>query len=157
MSLTQQLATFVRQLHFGDNWTSSSLQEKLKDVDWEQATTKVDSLNTIAALTFHMSYYVEGLADVLEGGPLVIRDKFSWDQPPIESEEDWEVLKEKAFSGAERFASLIEQMPEERLWEDFWENKYGNYYRNIHANIEHSHYHLGQIALIKKLLAAKAG
>ena len=32
--------------------------------------------------------------------------------------------------------------------------KYGTYYRNFHGLIEHAHYHLGQIVLIKKLVAA---
>ncbi len=46
----------------------------------------------------------------------------------------------------------IEQLPESKLWETFSDEKYGNYYRNIHGIIEHSHYHLGQIVLIKKIL-----
>ena len=31
--------------------------------------------------------------------------------------------------------------------------KYGNYFRNLTGIIEHLHYHLGQIVLIKKLIA----
>ena len=58
----------------------------------------------------------------------------------------------KTWSDAEIFASLVEQMPEQQLWEDFADNKYGNYYRNIHGFIEHCHYHLGQIVLIKKII-----
>ncbi len=46
----------------------------------------------------------------------------------------------------------MEQLPEHKLWEDFTDKKYGNYYRNFHGIIEHSHYHLGQIVLIKKIL-----
>ena len=34
---------------------------------------------------------------------------------------------------------------------EFFHEKYGNYYRNLHGVIEHAHYHLGQIALIKKM------
>lgn len=66
--------------------------------------------------------------------------------------EDWEKLQDKLWDDAENFARLVEQMPESKLGEDFSDNKYGNYYRNIHGIIEHTHYHLGQIVLIKKLL-----
>ena len=59
----------------------------------------------------------------------------------------------KTWDDAETFASLVEQLPEAKLWEDFWGSKYGNYYRNIHGVIEHTHYHLGQIVLIKKMLS----
>ena len=76
--------------------------------------------------------------------------KYSFAHPPIQSKEDWEKLLDKLWTDAETFASLIEQLPESKLWEDFADGKYGNYYRNIHGIIEHTHYHLGQIVLIKK-------
>jgi len=52
---------------------------------------------------------------------------------------------------------LIEQLPEAKLGEIFSEEKYGTYYRNIHGIIEHTHYHLGQIVLIKKILLQSTG
>ena len=99
-----------------------------------------------------MNYFVSVVIKVLEGGPLDAHDKYSFDLPPIRSEEDWEKLLAKTWTDVENFAGLIEQLPEGKLWEDFSDNKYGNYYRNIHGIIEHSHYHLGQIVLIKKIL-----
>ena len=52
----------------------------------------------------------------------------------------------------ERFATLIEGLPEDAIWSDFDNGKYGNYYRNLQGIVEHAHYHLGQIVVIKKLL-----
>mgnify|MGYP000252261022 CR=1 FL=1 len=152
MNLTAQIAKQLRDLHFGGNWTWSNLKDQLADVTWEQATTKVYSFNTIAVLVFHTNYFVDAVLKVLRGGPLDAKDKYSFDHPPIQSREDWEKMLDKVWTDAETFATLIEQMPESKLWEDFSENKYGNYYRNIHGIIEHTHYHLGQIVLIKKLL-----
>ena len=99
-----------------------------------------------------MNYYVDRVILVLEGQALNASDKYSFELPPIISQEDWENLVNKTWTDAERFAALVEQIPEERLWEDFSENKYGNYYRNITGIIEHIHYHLGQIVLIKKII-----
>ena len=99
-----------------------------------------------------MTYYVRSVPNVLQGNPLDAHDKYSFDLPPIQSQADWENLLAKTWSDAETFASLIEQLPESRLWDDFSDNKYGSYYRNLHGIIEHCHYHLGQIVLIKKLL-----
>jgi hypothetical protein len=59
---------------------------------------------------------------------------------------------DKTWADVENFASLIEQLPESRLWENLADEKYGSCYRNIHGIIEHTHYHLGQIVLIKKIL-----
>ncbi len=152
MSLTAQIAKHFREIHFGENWTSSNLKDNLAGVNWVQATTQVYSFNTIAALLYHINYFVSAVLKVLEGEPLNASDKYSFDLPLILCQEDWEKLLDKTWTDAEKFASLVEQLPEPKLWEDFCDKKYGNYYRNIHGIIEHSYYHLGQIVLIKKIL-----
>ena len=159
MNLTAQIAKHLRGVYFGGNWTSSNLKAHLSEVTFEQALTKVYSCNTIATLAYHISYYISGVLKVLQGRPLDIRDKYSFDHPPISSPEEWAQFLDKIWADAEAFASLVEQLPEEKLWEDFADEKYGNYYSNLHGIIEHSHYHLGQIVLIKKILlsADKSG
>ena len=152
MNLPVQIAKLFRDVHYGGNWTSVNLQESLADVTWQQATTKVYSFNTIAALVYHMNYYVSAVLKVLQGEPLNASDKYSFELPPIPSQQEWEKLLDKTWVDAENFATLVEQLPESKLWETFSDEKYGNYYRNIHGIIEHCHYHLGQIVLIKKLL-----
>lgn len=151
MKLTQQIAKQFRQLYFGGNWTSVNLKDSLAGVTWQQAATPIASFNSIATLVYHTNYYVSVVAKVLQGEPLHAKDQYSFEHPPIQSAEDWEKLLNKIWNDAENFALLIEQMPETKLWETFEEEKYGNYYRNIHGIIEHTHYHLGQIVLIKKL------
>ena len=156
MRITGQIAKQFRDVHFGGNWTSVNLKENLKDLTWQQATTKVYSFNTIATLVYHMNYYVSAVLKVFQGEPLDAHDKYSFDLPSIQSQEDWEKLVDKTWREAEIFASGVEQLPESKLWEDFSDNKYGNYYRNLHGIIEHCHYHLGQIVLIKKILSSPA-
>jgi hypothetical protein len=157
MNLTSQIAKHFRDVHFGGNWTSVNLKETLTGVTWQQATTKIHSLNTIATLVFHINYYVSAVTKVLQGEPLTAHDKYSFDLSPIQSQEDWEKLLNKTFSDAENFALLIEQLPESKLADTFSDEKYGNYYRNLHGIIEHTHYHLGQIVLIKKMLLQSPG
>lgn len=152
MSLSTQISKHYHQIHFGGNWTSVNLKDTLADVSWQQAVKQVYLLNSIAKLVFHINYYTGLILKVLQGGPLDGHDKFSFDVPPIASQEDWEKLVNKALTEAEQLTALIEHLPEEKLWEDFTDAKYGNYYRNLHGLIEHSHYHLGQIAIIKKII-----
>ncbi len=153
MILPKQLANQFQEVLLNGAWiANTNLKAELSDVSWEQATTKVGNLNTIAVLAFHINYYVTGILNVLEGGSLDIRDKYSFDMPPIESRADWEKLLTMLWRDAEKLAERVEQMPEEKLWKPFVDEKYGNYYRNIQGMIEHSYYHLGQIVLIKKML-----
>jgi hypothetical protein len=152
MNLPKQIAKHFREVYFGGNWTSVNLRETLANVHWQQATTQLHSFNTIVKLVYHINYYVRAVTKVLQGEPLTAKDKYSFDHPPVGSAEDWEQLLNTTWADAEKLATLVEQMPGSKLDEKFTDEKYGNYYRNIHGVIEHTHYHLGQIVLIKKLL-----
>lgn len=153
MNTSQQIARHFREVHFGGNWTFSNLKDNLAGVTWQQATTQVYGLNTIATLVYHVHYFVAAVLKVLEGGPLDAHDKYSFDHPLIRSEADWQQMLDTIWADTERFAGLLEQLPEHKLWENLADEKYGSYYRNLHGIIEHTHYHLGQIAVIKKILA----
>ncbi len=130
----------------------TNIKAQILDLNWKQASTKIANLNTIAALTFHLGYYLAGVLQVVEGGPLDIRDKYSFDMPPIKSQKDWEHLVHKMLADAEKMATLLDEMTDERLAVPFVDEKYGNYRRNMDILIEHSYYHLGQIVLIKKMI-----
>jgi hypothetical protein len=155
MNTTQQLAKHCRDVHFGGNWTFVNLKDTLADITWQEATTQYQDSNTIATLLFHINYYINPVARVLQGEPLNASDKFSFDCPTITSQEEWEHLIQKALDEAEQFAKEIEKLEESKLFEVFSEEKYGNYFRNLLGIIEHTHYHLGQIALIKKMIRHK--
>ena len=152
MTLVKQIAKQWRDVYFGDNWTSVNFKNTLANISWKEAVTKVHNLNSIASLVFHINYYVNPVLKVLQGEPLNASDKFSFQIPPITSEGDWQKLVTKALTEAELLAEEIEKLDESKLFEDFTDSKYGNYYRNLHGITEHSHYHLGQIALVKKIL-----
>ena len=156
MSTPSQLAKRFREVVLDGKWiANTNFKDQLSDVTWHHANTKIADLNTIAMLTFHIDYYIAGILNVFEGGNLEIRDQFSFDLPPIESQERWEELLNKLWSDSQKFATLLEQMPDSKLNEVFVDEKYGTYLRNIDGMIEHAYYHLGQIALIKKMILFK--
>ena len=155
MNSSKELARQFREAAFGGNWTSVNLKSSLQDVSWKMANTKTSNLNTIAALTHHMTYYFKPVRKVLEGGQLIASDKESWELPDISDEDDWQQFKKEILLEAEQFADAIENYPSDGLKQPFMDEKYGNYFRNISGIIEHLHYHLGQINLIKKLLTTK--
>ena len=152
---SKQLGKHLKDVFFGGNWTASNLNEQLKNVSWQEATTQVYDLNTIAVLTYHINYFVEAIIPVLKGNALTANDKFSFDCPNISSEEEWDTLKTKAINNAETLSKLIENLENDVLSHHFYDEKYGNYYRNILGLIEHTHYHLGQIVILKKIIQYK--
>ncbi|MBK8967017.1 MAG: DUF1572 domain-containing protein [Saprospiraceae bacterium] len=153
MENSTQLANRFREVLLNGKWiANTNFKDQLTTVTWEEATRKIGSLNSIAALAYHINYYIGGIVQVFEGGSLDIRDKYSFDLPPIHSKADWETLLQTMWDNAEKFAGYVEIMPDEKLEAVFVDEKYGNYRRNIEGVIEHSYYHLGQISLLKKLI-----
>lgn len=156
MKLNAYLTNRLKEVFTEGKWVvGTNFKAQIIDLDWKDAIYKVEDFNTIADLTFHIHYYIAGVANVLKGGTLDIKDKFSFDSTPIKSKEDWKNLVDLFCVDSENFISLIEHMTDEQLQENFVDEKYGNYYRNIDLMIEHSYYHLGQIILIKKQLKNK--
>ncbi|OUR90858.1 DUF1572 domain-containing protein [Flavobacteriales bacterium 34_180_T64] len=153
MENSNQLANRFKDVLLDGKWiANTNFKDLLSNTTYEQATTKVGALNTIAALAFHINYYIAGILNVFEGGNLDIRDKYSFDHPSYNSKEKWESLLDSMWSNAEQFANHVELMSDDTLETYFVNEKYGSYRRNIEGVIEHSYYHLGQISLIQKLI-----
>lgn len=150
----EYLANRLKEVLTEGKWvTGSNFKNEITTVNWGKAILKKDNLNSIALLTFHVHYYIKGIIEVLEGGSLNIKDKFSFDAPEISSEKDWKDLIHLFSEDSEKLIVLVKQMSNDELQKDFIDKKYGNYYRNIDVLIEHTYYHFGQVLLIKKLIA----
>ena len=104
-------------------------------------------------MTYHVNYYLSGLLNAFENRRLEISDKYSFDLPEIKSEKDWDKLVTDFLNNSKNFADRVEQMDDSIFEHPFVDEKYGSYLRNIEGVIEHSYYHLGQILLIRKLIA----
>lgn len=157
MTRSAQLAKRFREVHLDGDWVAATnLKVQLSGITWQQANTRVGPLNTIAALAFHLNYYIAGILTVFEGGSLDIHDQYSFDAPPIRSQNDWEQLLNKLWADADNFAVHVQQMTDAQLEAVFTDPKYGTYHRNIDAMIEHIYYHLGQIVLLRKLVQQPA-
>lgn len=153
MTRSISIADRLREVLLNGHWiANTNYKEQILNVNWQQATQQVDNLNTIAALTYHINYYLAGLLNAFENGRLEISDKFSFDLPPINSETDWNKLVTNFLSNSEKFADKVEQMEDHVFDQPFINEKYGTFLRNIEGVIEHSYYHLGQISLIKKMI-----
>ncbi|MEM8892471.1 MAG: DUF1572 domain-containing protein, partial [Bacteroidota bacterium] len=86
MSTTNPIAKRFREVIFDGTFVAfTNYKDQLSQVKLAEATQKVGPLNTVAALTYHINYYIAGVLNVFEGGGLEIRDKFSFDLPPLNS------------------------------------------------------------------------
>lgn len=155
MNLTKQIATHIRDIHFGGNWTDVDMKMVLKDVTFEEATNTSTPFNSIALLVFHTNFYLRIVHKRLNGDTTTrFKQEDSFITEPPASEAEWQALLQQTWDDAEAFAKTVEQSSDERMWEDISKGN-GSFYKNIHGVVEHNHYHLGQIVLVKKLLRSR--
>jgi uncharacterized damage-inducible protein DinB len=147
-------ANRLREVYLDGRWiANTNYKDQLLSVNREQAVQKIGDLNTIAALTYHINYYLEGILNVFNGGQLEISDQYSFDLPPIETDADWESLVQSLLDHAGKFADAVATMDDQLFDQVFVDKKYDTYLRNIQGVLEHSYYHLGQIVVIRKLIS----
>lgn len=153
MKRNKTLADRLREVLLDGYWiANTNYKKQIQSVTWEEATQKIGTLNTIAALTFHINYYLAGLLNAFEKGKLEISDKYSFDLPPIQSASEWDQMVTEFLTNAEKFVATVAQMDDTLLDKPFIDEKYGTFLRNIEGVIEHSYYHLGQVSLINKMI-----
>ncbi len=151
------LAERLREVLLDGRWiANTNFRDQIEGLDWRVAIEKIGSHNSIASLTFHINYYLAGLLSAFSTGRLDIRDAYSFDLPPITKEAEWTALVATFIDNAQCFAEAVESMPDSLFDQPFVDPRYGNYLRNIEGIIEHSYYHLGQVALLRKLIAERA-
>ncbi|MEL7342730.1 MAG: DUF1572 domain-containing protein [Bacteroidota bacterium] len=156
MNTAQSLAKRLQSLYFGHNWTSTNVQSQLEQTNLELATKKLGEHNSLAALLFHITYYIEAQLKVLEGGPLDAHDRFSYDVPEFPSEAEWEAFKARCLQLAKRYIEAVGALSQEAILHHMADPKYGSWQQNIQGIIEHSYYHFGQMVVLRKLLLVKA-
>ncbi|MFN4197529.1 MAG: DUF1572 domain-containing protein [Flavobacterium sp.] len=153
MSHSTALANRLREVILNGTWiANTNYKAQLEEVPLKKALEKIGDFNSLAALTFHIHYYIKGILDVFEGKPLTIRDRYSFDVPDIHREEDWNALKESLWQDTELLAQEIENFSESNWSLAFCDGKYGSYQRNMDGLVEHAYYHLGQVVILKKQL-----
>jgi len=153
MTQAQQLAHRFEEVLLNGKWvTNTNFKEILEDITFKEAVSSYNNFNSIALLTFHINYYIQGVLEFLEGGELTIKDAYSFDMPVLKTENDWGKLRTLLLDNAESFAHKLSQLSDENIEDTFVKEAYGNYNRNINGMVSHCYYHLGQIVLLKKLI-----
>jgi DinB superfamily len=151
--ITHASARHIREIHFGNNWSDSAMQEVLKDVTWQQAiATPIPSVHSIAVLVYHTNFYLNYVHKSIREGVYKFDHDDSFKVTPIESEADWQALLQQSWDDAEAFAQTVEKLSDNLNLFKVVPPFQNSFYKNIQGIIEHNHYHLGQIALLKKLV-----
>ena len=147
-----RIADQLRRAFNGDAWHGPSMRELLTSVTPEQASSRpLPWAHSIWELVVHVEMDVSAAFEATGGKPLPRWDETESDWPPIEeiNARAWMEATEKLFANVERLAHAVEEFTDQRLADTVPGREYDFYYL-FHGIVQHSLYHGGQIAILKK-------
>ena len=149
----QEVANLVEQLkraHEGNAWHGSALCEVLAGIGARDAARRpVPGGHTIWEIVLHIAAWNNLWARRLEGQPADEPEEGDW--PPVEetTQEAWERTLAKVNGSHQRLLQAVTAMPDSRLQETVVGKDYSVGFM-LFGILQHTVYHTGQIALLKK-------
>jgi hypothetical protein len=146
-----RIADQLRRAANGDAWHGPPLSELLAGVDAEQARAHgVSGAHSIWELVLHIELYVRIALEATWGTPMPRLYGTENDWPAAGSgEAEWLAATERLFHSCEELARAVKRFGDARLGEQVPGRDY-DFYLLFHGIVQHSLYHGGQIALLKK-------
>jgi hypothetical protein len=151
-----RIADQLRRAFTGDPWHGSPLLDLLAGIAAEQARARpLRSAHTIGELVLHVDVYLRAALEACQGVamPKLYGTEGDWPALQDDSPAAWIAAQVRLFQNAERLAQAMEGFEDATLQETVPGRDYDFYYL-FHGIVQHSLYHGGQIAMLKKALPA---
>jgi uncharacterized damage-inducible protein DinB len=153
MREVERIADQLKRAHEGGAWHGPSVNELLEGVTAEQAAARpFEGAHSIWELVSHIEAWERAILLRLGGESAEFYNTpEDWPQVVDKSEESWRQTKEKmaATNAALRDATLA--LDDARLDEPIYDGRSSRYV-SLHGAIQHTLYHAGQIAFVKRAL-----
>lgn len=152
MGESLRIADQLRRAFAGDAWHGPPVRDLLTGVTAEQAVKRpLPTAHTIWELVVHIDLYVQAACEAAQGTPMPRWYGTEGDWPSIDdrSATAWAGTTDRLFQNAERLADTVGSFSDARLEETVPGRDY-NFYYLFHGIIQHSLYHGGQIAMLRR-------
>jgi hypothetical protein len=150
-----RIADQLRRAFTGDPWHGSPLRELLAGVTAQQARSRpLASAHSIWELVLHIHLYVDVAFQATQGVPMPKLFGTERDWPAVPAPKgSWTIATDNLFQRSEELAGTIAGFTDARLQDAAPGRDYDFYYL-FHGVVQHSLYHGGQIAMLKRALPA---
>jgi len=150
-----RIADQLRRAFTGDAWHGSPVRDLLAGVTSEQACARpLRHVHNIWELVLHIDVYLHVAFDATQEIPMpkLYGTERDWPALRDDSGAAWVAAQDQMFQNAERLGKAIEQFDDAKLKDTVPGRPYDFYYL-FHGIVQHSLYHGGQIAMLKKALS----
>lgn len=151
-----RIANQLRRAFAGEAWHGPSLRELLAGVSAQQACARpLASGHTIWELVLHVDVYVRAALEAATGGAMskIYGTEKDWAAVTGSGPEAWAQQTEQLFRAGDRLAAAVEGFDDSRLNDKVPGREY-DFYFLLHGVVQHSLFHGGQIAMLKRALPA---
>ena len=150
MSEIANIVDEAKKAYAGNAWHGPALLEILSDVSAAQAAAKpLPAAHSIWEIVLHIAGWQGVASHRAKGEPLA--EPLMGDWPPVtdQSPEAWEKALANLGSAQQELIKQISSLPEPALKQTAPGTDYSVYFM-LHGVIQHTLYHAGQIALLKR-------
>jgi len=151
-----RIADQLRRAFTGDPWHGSPISDLLAGVTAEEASARrLPSVHNIWELVVHIDVYLQVAFEAMQGAPApkLYGTEKDWPALMDNSAASWAAAQHRMFQNAEKLAQAIEKLDDAKLQATVPGRHYDFYYL-FHGIVQHSLYHGGQIAMLKKAFSA---
>jgi uncharacterized damage-inducible protein DinB len=137
----------------GAAWHGDPLMKLLVTVDAEQAARRpIRDAHTIWELVLHIAWWQEVVTRRIHGEVIDGEDSpLNWRSPPEKTHQAWELALAELTITIRNLREAISNFPAERLYDTVNGRSY-DFYVMFHGVIQHTLYHAGQIAVLRKAM-----
>ena len=157
MREVERIADQLKRAHEGGAWHGPAVDELLKGLTAAQAAARhVEGAHSVWEVVAHVEAWERAVLRRLSGDAAQIyQTEEDWSSPSEASEEGWAAARRKL---TETYVALREAtlaLDDDELDEPILPNM-STRYVSLHGVIQHTLYHAGQIALVRKALGLKS-
>jgi uncharacterized damage-inducible protein DinB len=147
-----RIGSQLKRANEGVAWHGPSLRELLADVSAQQAAARpFPGAHSIWEIVLHVAAWQQFVKRAVEGEPMPanLPPEENWPQVEDASEEAWQSALTNLGSVNKQLRDAVRKLRDEDLDGIVGGREYSFYFM-LHGVIQHSLYHAGQIALLKK-------
>lgn len=147
-----RIADQLRRAFDGEAWHGPALRELLSELNAAKASAHpVAGVHSVWELVLHITVWTRA-AEAATGGqpmPKIVGTPEDWPSMTNPSQEAWNAAVKQLFEAKNQLSAAIEHFVDERLKEIVPGRNY-DFYHLFHGITQHTLYHAGQIAILKK-------
>jgi uncharacterized damage-inducible protein DinB len=153
MNEVERIVDQLQRAFAGEAWHGSAVFEILEGITATQAATRAaNGAHSIWEIAFHIAAWEGAVRKRLQGERGELSAAEDWPAVTDRSAQAWEQTKAQLKQAHQELCDAVAELDEPRLGQPIVAGM-SSVYVTLHGVVQHSLYHAGQIALLKKLTA----